>query len=146
MKKLILIAVVLVSIISCSTSNSNETEDSIIPENLIGSWQYVGYFTPYDISQTPGANFYPIANGGITNYYSNASFDHTVENKTFSGNFSVSSNSILTFKELFSSIGAPQTNKVKIVTLTENVLELSCVNANGFEACDIQRYEKIVTP
>ena len=140
MKKIILILISLIAVLGCS---SNDESSKIVetPENLIGSWKFVGYYTLYDIDQEPGANYNPVENGGITTYYANNSFNYTEESINYTGNYSVTADSILTLNYNQSTSNDPVGGgSSKITLLTNTVLEKTCLSGGD---CETYRFEKI---
>ena len=74
MKKIILILTSLIAVLGCS---SNDASSNIIetPENLIGSWKIMGYYTTFDIDAQP-----PTDNFHLVDYVNEITFN---TNKTF---------------------------------------------------------------
>ena len=140
MKKSILILIVTLSLISCTSSNENENTN-IIPNELLGTWKFVGYYD--DNGNEPnGSNYHPIENGGYTTFKNDNTLLSGINSDiTTIGTFSVSNDMIITFNYNATSINPSSTYDEKILVLTDSVLEYrTTIDAPLF---DIYRYEKV---
>ena len=124
MKKLILIPILLLVIMSCSKSDNNETN---IPPELIGKWQM----------KTIAGEV--LLNGGIIDFKNDNTFSSTIIGYEYNSNspggtYIVTSTSelILTYSNI--STNPAITNK-KITLLTSDELILNPTHSNCIEGC-----------
>lgn len=90
MKKLLLLFV-LTSLISCSDSD----EPVVIPQELVGKWQYVEYYEDYiEYDQNGNPIRYMINNGAEIEYKADGKFVENAGGTTITGSFSVNGNII----------------------------------------------------
>lgn len=138
MKKSILIFFLVTAFMSCS---KNE-EETTIPQELIGTWQFKGIYSHdvYDENNMP--LYTPYENGALTTYFENNTFTHQLENVSYTGTFSVTNDMILKLKYYQSSTNSIIKSSDKISKLTDNVLEITCVSS---DLCDTYRYEKVAS-
>lgn len=93
MKKLLLLFV-LTSLISCSDSD----EPVVIPQELVGKWQYVEYYEDYtEYDQNGNPIRYMINNGNVIEYRSDGTFVESSPEIIQSGNFRVEGNTIIRY-------------------------------------------------
>ncbi len=137
MKNFVTLLFVITTLLSCSNNNK---EDTTIPPELIGTWQFKGTYS-HDVYDENGQPLYtPYENGSITTYFEDNTFTHALENENYSGTYSVINGNILK-----TSYFQPLTNSIiegtqEISLLTDNVLEIKCVSS---DLCDTFRYEKV---
>jgi restriction endonuclease S subunit len=97
MKKILLIFITLIVLISCSNDN-RISSNNLLKEKLIGTWVNEGYYDDVATDENPNG-FYPMPNG-ITTTYSIETFSSTLNGSRFeSGNFNVSNDSILSHND-----------------------------------------------
>lgn len=141
MKKIVLILICSLTIIGCSSNNEDK---SIIetPENLIGSWKFVGYYD--DVANEPdGSNFHPLDNGDFIIFNNNNTFisgNNAIAINN--GSYQVSSNMIMALNYNATPNIPATTYNAKITLLSESVLECYVINDNlGFYS--ISKYVKV---
>lgn len=99
MKKIIIIFT-LFAFLSCSENNETNNNNKELQSKLIGTWKNDGYYT--DIANpnpviTEAENFYPISNGAKITYYTNTFSSSYLDEPIYSGNYSVSNDSLLSY-------------------------------------------------
>lgn len=128
------------SLIGCSKNSNDENISNPIPQNLIGTWKFVGYYSD-TINPETGTNYYPFANGEFTRFNENGTYSNAVTN-TILGTYTVV-NDVITFNSYATSSNPASSSEEKIHLLTNDVLEhYTNINTPLF---DIYRYEKIST-
>ena len=139
MKNIFLILFIVSTVVSCSNSDTNE--NSIIPQELIGTWQFKGIYS-HDVVDENGMPIYtPYENGDFITFYSNKTFIQILENNEYTGTFYVTNENKLTITYNPNQIGLnTDPSSSKIYSLSTNVLKLSCFDEG---LCDITRYEKV---
>jgi hypothetical protein len=143
MKKIILIAAVLITIISCSNDKENKSNDNtVIREKLVGSWKLIGYYDDIDNDPITGTNYHPVMDGGITSFYSNNVFDNDYYTTNYNGLYSVTTDSILSMNYTTTASGEPYTYISKIYLLNNYELRIGSVPDSG-SLGDLSCYEKI---
>lgn len=136
-KKTILIISCIIALFGCSSSDENNT----IPQELIGSWKVVGYYD--DVEDPETGSYHLVENGAVTNYKADNSFEYIFSSsENYNGNYSVTTDSILTMDYTTTASGDPYIYTSKISLLNENILELSDLGSN----LSITRFEKVTTP
>ena len=139
MKNIVFTLFIVITFLGCSSS-SNE-QDTTIPSELIGTWQFKGFYT-FDVYGENGMPlFTPYEDGSLTTYFENNTFTHTVENEEITGTYSVINNSILNISYFQAISNSTIEGSEEITLLTENVLEVKCI---GTDLCDTFRYEKVL--
>ena len=138
MKKITLILISCIAMISCSSNDNNENS---IPQELIGSWKLVGYYDDMDNDPITGTNYHLIENGDVFQFNSDGTFDNVGDEINPDGNYSVSSDSVLTRNFNTNSLNPDMTFYDKIYILTDDVLQFSCNQTDAM--CDTYRYEKV---
>jgi len=139
MKNIILTFLLITTLTACSKSET--AEDTTIPQKLIGSWQYKGYFS-HDIYDENGPVFFPTTNGNsIITFNGDNTFNQVLNSEQYTGTFSVINGTKLTINYNPIPNGISGSGSTKIALLTENELRISCL---GETPCDIDLYEKVV--
>ncbi len=142
MKKIFLLPVLFLTLVSCSKSKSDETvtNTNTTPTELIGTWKYTGYYD--DIADANGNNFHSTSENYLATFNSDGTFVLEYNNNPTNGTFSVNSDSVLMCSHNSStSVVLPfSMNSFKIFSLTNSILK-------GFpldSPIDYQ-FEKVVT-
>lgn len=146
MKKIIITLLSCMTIIGCTLDDENTNEASAIevaiPENLIGSWKFVGIYNYFDIDQVDSPYIEYYDNGTILSFNANNTFNDTngINNN---GTFTIFSDSVLT--RFYNANNSIEPFRVKIVTLNDSILDFTCTNQNntGNFPCEAYRYKKI---
>jgi hypothetical protein len=141
MKKILFI-LALISLLSCS-KNENVEEINPLKEKLVGSWREVGYEDDW-IDPETGSNYHQIENGSITTFYLNGSLNNLFLNVNYSGDYHVTTDSILTINHYNSLSGSPINLVQKIRFINNNLMKTDC-NINNSN-CPVNYYERIITP
>lgn len=136
----------LIAVLGCS---SNDESSNIIetPENLIGSWKIMGYYTTFDIdAQPPTDNFHLIDNINEITFNTNNTFSQIVGSVNHHGTYNVSYDNVLTLNYTRNFPTEPNYSEfVEISLLNETTLETK-VNSNEFCGTDAvvgYKYNKI---
>lgn len=138
MKNIFLLLFTITTFFSCSNSVTNE--DTNIPQELIGTWQFKGIYS-YDVVDENNMPLYtPYENGSLTTYFENNTFTHTLENENYTGTYSVINTRILNTSYFQTLTNSTIEGSQEITLLTDNILEVKCVSS---DLCDTFRYEKI---
>lgn len=137
MKKSILIFFLATIFMSCS---KNE-EETTIPQELIGTWQFKGIYSHdvYDENNMP--LYTPYENGDLITFNNDNTFSHLLQGYQYSGTFTVINGNKLKMNYHSNSNGI-NNGSSKITLLTENELRLSCLSE---VSCDVSRYEKVAS-
>lgn len=150
MKKIILILISCLAIIGCSSSEENKKEENTVetpveipaPENLIGSWKFIGTYNYFDIDQTDNPHIEYYDNGNILTFNSNNTFNDNGE-INYNGTFNIYDNFVLTrFYNATESTNS-YTQKVKIVTLNDSILDFTCTSENNIGTCPCEAYRYV---
>jgi len=139
MKKNILILLLVTTLIGCSKNET--TEETSVPVELIGSWQFKGIYIHDVFDENDMPLYMAYENGDIITYNSDNTFIHLLQNYQYTGTFSVVNSNILNLNYNPNPNGINNNGSSKITLLTENELRLSCFNEG---LCDVIRYEKVV--
>lgn len=139
MKKNILILLLVTTLIGCSKNET--TEETSVPVELIGSWQFKGIYIHDVFDENDMPLYMAYENGDIITYNSDNTFIHLLQNYQYTGTFSVVNSNILNLNYNPNPNGINNNGSSKITLLTENELRLSCLNEGP---CDVIRYEKVV--
>ena len=139
MKNIFLLFFTVTTILSCSNSDTNE--NTTIPAELIGTWQFKGIYSFDQVDENDMPLYTPYENGDYISFNENKTFTHILENNEYNGTFYVTNANKLTMTYNPNQIGL-NTNPVSsnIYSLSTNILKLSCLEEG---LCDIIRYEKI---
>lgn len=136
----------LIAVLGCS---SNDESSNIVdtPENLIGSWKIMGYYTTFDIdAQPPTDNFHLIDNINEITFNTNNTFSQIVGSVNHHGTYNVSYDNVLTLNYTRNFPTEPNYSEfVEISLLNETTLETK-VNSNEFCGTDAvvgYKYNKI---
>ncbi|NMH24358.1 hypothetical protein [Flavobacterium solisilvae] len=139
MKNIFLLFFTVTTILSCSNSDTNE--NTTIPAELIGTWQFKGIYSFDVVDENDMPLYTAYENGGFITFYENKNFKQIIDNLEYTGMFSVNNANKLILTYDPNQIGlSTEPGNSKIYFLSENVLKLSCFD-DGL--CDIIRYEKI---
>lgn len=146
MKKIIIALLGYLTLIGCTSNDENTNEASAIeipiPENLTGSWKFIGIYNYLDIDQVDHPNIEYYENGTILSFNANNTFNDTngINNN---GTFTIFSDSVLT--RFYNGNNSIEPFRVKIVTLNDSILDFTCTNQNniGTCPCEAYRYKKI---
>lgn len=149
MKKIISILISCLAIIGCSSSEENKKEENTVetpveipaPENLIGSWKFIGTYNYFDIDQTDNPYIEYYDNGNILSFSSNNTFTDTSNN--YNGTFKIYDDSVLTRFHNAKEITNAFTQKVKIVTLNDTILDYTCTGENNIGTCPCEAYRYV---
>ncbi|GEC78488.1 hypothetical protein [Flavobacterium aquatile] len=146
MRKIFLMLTSLIAVLGCS---SNDESSNIVdtPENLIGSWKIMGYYTTFDIdAQPPTDNFHLIDNINEITFNTNNTFSQIVGSVNHHGTYNVSYDNVLTLNYTRNFPTEPNYSEfVEISLLNETTLETK-VNSNEFCGTDAvvgYKYNKI---
>lgn len=145
MKKIILILTSLIAVLGCS---SNDESSNIVetPENLIGSWKIMGYYTTIDLdAQPPTDNFHLIDDINEITFNTNNTFSQIVGSANHHGTYNVSYDNVLTLKYKQNVPNKSNYESVEISLLNETTLETK-LNPDGFCGTDAvvgYKYNKI---
>ena len=146
MKKIIIILINCIAIISCTKSTSNE-DNNVIPKELLGKWKLVGYYDD-QANEPDGTNYHPLTSQATTSYNSNGTFEFydDINNITSTGIFSVASDLVISHTITSSTLEGEFDNfsQNKIVSLSSDFAEFASVSTSTYT--EIGRYEKILTP
>lgn len=135
----------LIAVLGCS---SNDESSNIVetPENLIGSWKIMGYYTTVDIdAQPPTDNFHLIDNINEITFNTNKTFSQIVGSANHHGTYNVSYDNVLTLKYKQNVPNKSNYESVEISLLNETTLETK-VSSNEFCGTDAvvgYKYNKI---
>ena len=146
MKKIILILTSLIAVLGCS---SNDASSNIIetPENLIGSWKIMGYYTTFDIdAQPPTDNFHLVDYVNEITFNTNKTFSQIAGNANHTGTYSVSTDNVLTLNYTRNFPTEPNySESVEISLLNETTLETKLYSNEfcGTDAVVGYKYNKI---
>ena len=142
MKNISLLLLLLTTFISCSKSETEEENTIPIPQELLGSWEFKGYFS-HDIHDENGPVFFPVTNGSsVITFNNNNTFNQVLNNYLYSGTFTITNDNKLTMSYNSNPNGFTGGGSSKIITLTENELKISCYQGNY---CDVDLYEKVAS-
>ena len=141
MKKIFILSVLFLTLVSCSKSKNEEVATNTTPTELIGTWKFVGYFD--DIGNgINDNNFHPV-NDGFSISYNTDGTCHSDANQYYNnGTYTVSNSSIVTTNYISSTTNSVSTASEKICKLTSSELILESINAQLTSA---YKYEKVVT-
>lgn len=141
MKKILLTLISCVTLFSCSSNDENKVVvTTTVPQDLIGSWKFIGIYNYFDIDQTDNPHIDYYENGTVIHFNSNNTFSQDDEMNS-NGNYTVSVDSVLT--RFYSD--NPNAQYVKIVTLNDSILDFTCTNEEniGTCPCEAYRYKKV---
>jgi|APLak6261664116_1056043.scaffolds.fasta_scaffold26675_1 hypothetical protein len=142
MKNITLLLLLITTFISCSRSETKEEieEETPIPEELIGSWEFKGIYVHdvFDENNMPIFNAYE--NDDYITFNSDKTFSQLHQNYQYTGTFTVTNNNKLNFFYDSNPNGINNNGSTIISLLTETELRLSCLQENY---CDVARYEKL---
>ncbi len=139
MKKIFILPILFLALLSCSKSNNDEIATNTTPAELIGTWKLVGYYDDIEDPAT-NSNYHLITNGGILKFDVDGKFDDVGDAINPDGSYSVSSDLVITMNFYTNSSNPNSVFKDKITLLTNNVLEFGNYQAT---MADTYRYEKI---
>lgn len=136
----------LIAVLGC-TSNDESSNIVETPENLIGSWKIMGYYTIVDIDvQPPTDNFHLIDNINEITFNTNNTFSQIVGSANHHGTYNVSYDNVLTLNYTRNFPTEPNySESVEISLLNETTLETK-LNPDGFCGTDAvvgYKYNKI---
>jgi hypothetical protein len=139
MKKIVMLSVLFLIVVSCSKSSNEEVATNTTPTELVGTWKFVGYFD--DVATgVDDNNFHPV-NDGFNIIFNTDGTCHTTANQDYNnGTYTVSNSSILTTNYIVTATSSTSTASEKICKLTTSELILEPVNAQLTWA---YKYEKV---
>lgn len=142
MKNITLLLLLITTFISCSRSETKEEieEETPIPEELIGSWQFKGIYTHDVLDENDMPIFTAYENGDLITFNSDKTFSHITQTYQYTGTFNITNNNKLNFYYDQNPTGINNNGSTKISVLTESELRLSCFQE---PYCDVARYEKV---
>jgi hypothetical protein len=146
MRKIFLTLLICLLIISCSSNEENTNEENAVevsvPENLVGSWKFVGIYNYFDIDQVDEPYIENYDNGNILTFNSNNNFTDTGE-INHNGTYKIYADSVLTrFFNATESTNSFSQN-VKIVTLNDSILDFTCTNEDNIGTCPCEAYRYV---
>ena len=131
MKKILIIPILLLIIMSCSKSDNNETN---IPPNLIGKWQF----------KSRAGVLFP--NGGIIEFKQDNTFNSTILGyypSFLGGTYTVNSSNEITLIYTQSTTYPDLLRTTQIVSLNSDELVLNPTDRTCFEGCE-EVYSKTI--
>jgi hypothetical protein len=142
MRKIFLPLLICVVLFGCSSNDENTSiilPQTTVPEELIGSWKFIGIYNYYDIDQLDNPYIHLYENGEVITFSSNSTFNQNGE-INYNGTFTISEDSVL--KRFYNATN--ETNsfnyEVKIVTLNDSILDYTCTNENNIGTCPCEAY------
>lgn len=146
MKKILFITLLLVTCLSCS-NNSTNSSNNPVPENLVGSWKIMGYYTTFDIDAQPATdNFHLVDYVNEITFNTNKTFSQITGNANHTGTYSVSTDNVLTLNYTRNFPTEPNySESVEISLLNETTLETKLYSNEfcGTDAVVGYKYNKI---
>lgn len=142
MKNIILTLVFTTTILGCTNNKESTEEETAIPQELIGAWQFKGIYSHDGLDENRNPLYTPYENGDIITFNSDKTFTHLLQSYQYTGTFAVINGEKINFRYYPNPNGINNIGSSKISLLTENELRLTCLND---VPCDVIRYEKIVS-
>lgn len=144
MKKIILTISILILTISCSKTSTDEVSTPTTPENLIGTWKFVGYYDD-NANEPDGTNYHQYSGSNfLITFNNNGALDLVNDNNIRIGSYTMLTNSSLNCIYDYNFSIPISINALKIDVLTNTVLEVR----NSVSTPDdlvINRFEKVTT-
>ena len=143
MKKLLLLPILFLVLVSCYKSNTDEVQTNTIPAQLIGTWKYTGNYD--DNGNEPnGSNFHPYTLNFLITFNSDGTFVSNSDGVIINGTFGVNSSNVLLCNYNPVAGSMPITiASLKMYTFTNSAIEFYDSNATLGSLTGVFRFEKV---
>jgi hypothetical protein len=147
MKKILLLPILFLVLVSCSKSSTDEVQTNTIPSQLVGTWKLTGYYDDdgnNSVGSTSTLGNLHLYNDTFTVHFnSDGTFVSNFNGTASNGTFGVNSNNVL-LCNYNSSASLPITmQSLKMHTFTTSVLEVYDYPNVGGEMLGASRFEKV---
>jgi hypothetical protein len=121
MKKIFILSVLFLTLVSCSKSKNEEVATNTTPTELIGTWKYTGYYDDQD--NAPNGTNYHLYNESFSITFKNdGTFQSNYNDAITNGSYVVNTNSILVCSFTANAVLPIPIVHLKINNLTNSVL------------------------
>jgi hypothetical protein len=121
MKKIVMLPVLFLIVVSCSKSSNEEVATNTTPTELIGTWKYTGYYDDQD-NEPNGSNYHLYNESFSITFKNDGTFQSNYNDVITTGTYVLNTNSFLVCSFTANAVLPIPIVHLKINHLTNSVL------------------------